>query len=167
MKYIAYSFVVFLVFVTTTRAVPLQRGLVPLEAKWLVHLDVDNFRDSKLGGIVINDLLGPHLAQLKTDMKVDGQLILQKLHSVTAFGTDFQAHPEANGVLVLSGDEEMQKIVEGFIAAQILQNPDGPIKKLQQDPFVLYSIHDQVFVSPALAGQIVVSKSDSSGNIAD
>jgi hypothetical protein len=49
--------------------------------------------------------------------------------------------------------------VEGFFAVQILQNTNGPIKKLQQDPFPVYSVANQVFVSPRVAGQIVVSKS--------
>src|SRR5205823_6830979 len=56
---------------------------------------------------------------------------------ITAFGNDFKAGPKANGVLLLNGEEETRKIVEGFLAAQDLQDTKGSIKKLQQDPFVL------------------------------
>src|SRR5438105_5932484 len=151
--------VLVLTFTSTTRAVPLQKGLVPDDAKWLIHLDLDSLRESKLGDVVLNQMLAGPLAQLKTEMKVDGQLILQKVHSITAFGNDFKAGPKANGVLLLNGEEETRKIVEGFLAAQDLQDTKGSIKKLQQDPFVLYSINDEIFVAPRLAGQIVVSKS--------
>lgn len=148
-----------LALATTAPALPLQTGLVPENAKWLVHLDLDNFRDSKLGNLVLKEMLAAHLAQLKAAANVDVELILQKLHSLTAYGTDFQAGPQANGVLLLSGEEETRQILEGFLSAQILQNPDGPIKKQQQDPFVLYSLHNEIFVAPNLAGQVVVSKS--------
>src|ERR1051326_450487 len=143
----------------TARALPLDQRLVPNDAKWLVHLDVDSLRDSKLGHVVIDQMLAEHLAKLKEQMKIDGQLILQKLHSVTAFGFDFETGPKANGVLLLSGEEELQKIVEGLLSAQILQNTNGPVQQLQQDGFAVYSLHDQVFVSPRVGGQIVVSKS--------
>jgi hypothetical protein len=159
MKYFGYSLAVLLAFSATTRALPVQQGIVPDDAKWLVHLDVDSLRESKVGNIVIKDVLAKPLAKLKSEMKIDGQLILQKLHSLTAFGTDFQKGPEANGVLMLNGDEEVQKIVEGFLAAQALQDPNGGIKKLQDEPFVLYSAHNQLFVSPQLAGHVVLSKS--------
>ena len=159
MNYFSYTVALVLTLATSSYATPLQKGVIPRDAKWLVHLDVDNLRDSKVGTIVIKQTLAAPLAQLKTEMKVDGELILQKLHSITAFGTDFQAGPEVNGVLVLSGDEELQTIVEGLLAAQILQNSDGPIKKVQQTPFALYSVGGQVFISPGPAGRVVVSKS--------
>ncbi len=159
MKRINYILAVVFTLTATSRALPLQKALVPDDAKWLLHLDVDNFRDAKVGSLVMNKMLAAPLAKLKSEMKVDGQLIFQKLHSITVFGTDFKTGPQANGVLLLSGDEEMQKIVEGFLAAQILQNANGPFKKLQQDPFPLYTLQGQIFLSPRLAGHVVVSKS--------
>src|SRR5438093_6099957 len=126
MKYLAYSLAVVLSFIAGARALPLQPGVAPGDAKWLVHLDLDNFRESKLGSTVINEMLAAPLAKLKTEFKVDGELILKKLHSLTAFGTDFEAGSQADGVLLLSGDEETQKIAEGFLAVQILQNTNGP-----------------------------------------
>src|SRR6266542_3561004 len=148
MKCFACGLAALMACTVTTRALPIEKGLVPNDAKWLVHLDVDNLRESKIGHTVIDEMLAEPLAKLKTEMKVDGQLILQKLHSITAFGNDFETGSKVNGVLLLSGDEELQKIVEALLAAQILQNTNGPIKKLQQDGFALYSIHDQIFVSP-------------------
>jgi hypothetical protein len=148
-----------LAFTLSTPALPLEKGVVPNDAKWLIHLDVDNLRDSKVGQTLINEILAEPLAKLKTEMKVDGQLILQKLHSVTAFGNNFEAGPKADGVLLLSGEEDLQKIVEGLLAAQMLQDTNSPIKKVQQDGFAVYSMQDQVFLSPRVAGQIVVSKS--------
>lgn len=159
MKYFACTIAVLLTFTATTRALQLKKGMLPDDAKWVVHLDVDNLRESKIGNIVIKDVLAAPLAKLKSEMKIDGQLILQKIHSITAFGNDFQAGPQANGVLMLSGDAELQMIVEGFLAAHLLQDPNGPMKKLQQEPFVLYSLNNEIFISPRLGGQVVLSKS--------
>src|SRR5262245_29333902 len=159
MKHFSYTLAALLTFVATTRALPVQHGMVPEDAKWMVHLDVDSLRESKVGNVLIKDVLPKPLAKLKTEMKIDGQLILKKLHSLTAYGNDFQAGPQANGVLVLSGEEELQKIVEGLFAAQILQNSNGPIKKLQQDPFVLYAVNNEIFVSLQSTGQVVLGKS--------
>ena len=102
-------------------------------------------------------MLAEPLAKLKAEAKVDVELILRKLHSITAYGTDFETGRKANGVLLLNGDEEARQILEGFVAAQILQNPDGPIKQLQKDPFNLYSVHGEIFVSSGPAGQVLVS----------
>ena len=146
-------------FSESGRALPLQKSMVPEDAKWMVHLDVDALRESKLGDMLLNKMLAAHLEQMKAQFKVDGQLILKKLHSLTAFGNDFKGGPQADGVLVLSGEEETQKIVEGFLAAQNLQDAKGAIQKLQEEPFVLYSINNEIFVSPRLSGHIVVSKS--------
>ncbi len=159
MKYVCSITGLMLALAATSPALPLQQGLAPHDAKWLVQLDVDALRDSKVGTILIKDKLAAQIAQLKTDMKIDVELILQKLHSITAFGTDFQMGPEANGVLVLSGGEELRTIAEGLLAAQILQNPDGPVKQLQREPYAVYSVHNQIFVSPGLAGHVVASKS--------
>ena len=159
MKYLSYTTVLMLALATRAPALPPEQGLAPHDAKWLVHVDMDALRDSKVGNILIKDKLAAQIAQLKTDMKIDVELILQKLHSITAFGTDFQVGPEANGVLVLNGGEELRTIAEGLLAAQILQNPDGPVKKLQEEPFPIYSVHQQIFVSPGLAGHVVASKS--------
>src|SRR6185369_5325017 len=158
-KYLSCMVAVLLSLSLSARALPLQKGLVPGDAKWLVHLDLDNFRDSKLGNALINKVLAGKLDQLKAEFKVDGQLILQKIHSITAFGNYFETGKKANGVLLLSGEEETQKIAEGLLAAQILQNTNGPIKKLQQEPFALYSLGDELFLAPRLGGQVALSKS--------
>ena len=158
-KYFSCGMAVLLTVTFTGRALPLQKGLVPNDAKWLLHVDLDNLRDSKLGTVIFNEVLAGKLAELKEQFKVDGQLILQKMHSVTAFGTDFQTGAKANGVLLFSAEEETQKIVEGLLAAQMLQGPEGVLKKLQQEPFALYSVTDQIFIAPRLGGYVVVSKS--------
>jgi hypothetical protein len=60
---------------------------------------------------------------------------------------------------LLKGDEELRQIVEGFLAAQILQDTNGPVQKLQDRPFPLYSVNHEFVVCPGLAGQMLVSKS--------
>jgi len=159
MKYLACAITALWTFASTTFALPLQKGFVPADAKWLVHLDLDSFRDSKMGETVLKEKLAAPLAHLKEVAKVDVEVILQKLHSITAYGMDFETGRKANGVLLLSGSEETRQILEAFLAGQILQNGDGPIKQLQKEPFKLYSVNNEVFISCGGNGQVLVSKS--------
>src|SRR5260221_11209429 len=99
MKYLSSTTVLILALAAASPALPLQQGLAPNDAKWPGHVDVDALQDSKVGNILIKDKLAAQIAQFKTDMKIDVDIHLQKLHSVTALGTAFPLGPEPNDVV--------------------------------------------------------------------
>jgi hypothetical protein len=86
--------------------------------------------------------------------------MLQQVHSVTAYGTDFKKGPDANGVLLVNCDTDTQKALEGLLVANLLANTNGPVKKLPGDEQTVYTFANQVFISPVKGGPIIISKSE-------
>jgi hypothetical protein len=150
MKHLAHALTLSLVLISTASADPLRKEHVPADAKWLLHLDLDKFRTTKVGGYFTKEILEKKLAGPKADLKRDlnFDLDISRISSITAFGTDYQSHPDANGVLLIRTDLEVQKALDGAIQ-KISQDSGGaaePIKKLPGGT-PSYSIHDDVFIT--------------------
>lgn len=159
MKYALSFLIASMTLAPVLRAEPLHRELVAADAKWLVHLDLDQFRASKLGKYFTDEILGKELEKLRTETKFDANKVFSQLNSITAYGNDFKAGPEASGLLMIRTDKDTQKILEGFAAQQILQNSNGPIKKIQTEPYVLYGMNNEVFACTHPAGGVLIGKS--------
>ena len=106
---------VFLFFLTAVGSVwagPLDVRRVPADAKWLVHVDFDALRESKLGQQFSEDLLRGEraVARLKRLQKELGIDMSSDLHSVTLFDTRFQQH---HGLIMFQADNlDSQQLVE-------------------------------------------------------
>jgi len=141
---------------------PLRKGQVPADAKWLVHLDIDNFLASQLGGIVSRDLIDKHVArqasELKTKFGID--LDWRKIHGLTAYGVDYKARADSGGVLILHSDLDIINsldVVIGILAATAGEN--NPLKKLPGEAFPTYALKDKVFGAPLPGNLFVLSRS--------
>jgi hypothetical protein len=87
--------------------------------------------------------------------------IIGQLHSLTAYGTDFEPGPKFDGVLLLQVEPETRKILEGMAAGMLLQD-NGMLKKTNEEGNVMYSLGDQLYASPQEKGLIMFSKSKAS-----
>ena len=141
------------------QAAPLQKTQVAEGAKWVVHLDWERFRGTQIGGFLKTNIIAKALEDSKESMPIDVNALLDKVISLTAYGTDFKTQPANDGVLILKTDAKGQEIVEGLLAAQLLANTNGPLKQLQTKPYPLYSMQDQVFGSIQPSHTILLSKS--------
>ena len=150
----------FLALGVTARADALNERQVDPDAKWLVHIDCDNLRQTQLGGFLYNRLLVPKVAEMSGELKLNLSNALERISSLTAYGTDFNTGPDASGVLLINCDSETQKVLEGLLVAQILADTNGMVQKLANDSHTVYSVADQVFISPQKGGPVVVSKSE-------
>ena len=139
----------------------LKKEQIPADAKWLLHLDGDNLRGTKVGDYLFNQVLGQQIAGASEQMHFDFSNLLQKVSSLTAYGTDFKKGPEANGVLLINSDIDTQKALQGLLAAQLLANTNGPVKKVEQDSRTLYSIANEIFLTVEKDQPVIVSKSRS------
>ena len=144
--------------VLTTRAESIQNSRIPADAKWLVHLDLENLRGTQLGKFALSQLDEP-LGALKGEFKMDLRPVLQKISSITAYGDDYAKGPQANGVLLIKMDAETRQILEGIIAAQMLAAKDESIKKVQQGAAVVYSLKDELHLAIEPDHLVIVSKS--------
>lgn len=146
--------------IVASHADALNRKQVAPDAKWVVHLDCDNLRQSKVGGYMLTNFVTPKADELSGALKFNVSNVLSKVSSLTAFGTDFNTGPDTSAVLLINSDNETQKALEGLLVAQILVNSNGPVSKIEGDNTNLYSFANQVFISPQKGGPIIVSKSE-------
>ena len=146
---------------TPAPAGSLKKEQIPADAKWLLHVDGDNLRGSKVGEYLFTKVLGGQIAGASEQFHFDFSNVLQKVSSVTAYGTDFKKGPEANGVLLINFDGETQKALQGLLAAQLLADTNGPVKKLEQESGTLYSIANEIFLTLEKDQPVLLSKSRS------
>lgn len=143
---------------------PLVKANVDQNAKWLLHIDFDQFRTSKLGQFLINDVIVKQVNAAKAQddsgflTNMDVVKIIGQLHSLTAYGTSFETEDKFSGVLLLQVEPETRKILEGA-AAGLLLNGDGTLTKTNEEGYTYYSLKDQVFASPLENGTILFSPS--------
>jgi hypothetical protein len=160
MKYQICCLASVLTLTATALATPLQKELISADAKWLVHLDLDALRDSRVGKFlnqtIVENKLAEHRAELKQAYGFD--LDITKLNSITAYGTDYKLNPEANGVLIIGLDPNMQALL-GLVLDKQVQS--GVVSQVD-DKAKLYSIHNQVMVSFQKEGQVFMGKSKES-----
>jgi hypothetical protein len=162
MKPFTSALVLALAIPTATFGGPLQKEQVGSDAKWLLHLDLDQFRSSKVGTYFTKQILEEKLSQPKADLmrELNFDLDASKISSITAYGTDYGSKPDANGVLVIKTTLDVGKVLD---AAMEKFSPNaeaqGGIKKTQQGSSVLYSVNDDVFVTIHPGKLIVVAKS--------
>lgn len=92
------------------RAAPLDPSTVAADAKWLVHVDVDALRDSKVvkhahDEIMKHDIVKTVLVMIKEATGCD---LEHDIHGATAYGTGFKPHA---GVLIVYAHADREKLV--------------------------------------------------------
>jgi hypothetical protein len=126
---------------------PVQRSQVSADAKWLLHLDADAFKNTALGGQFITDVLGVKSAKAKEDLKagLDFELDWRQIHSITAYGSQHSKHGDPKGILLIQTDMLVQPALERAIAKNIpdfrverFEFPLAPLYQLNGDPWVAF-----------------------------
>lgn len=143
-------------------ASPLNRSEVSSDAKWLIHMDIDNLRQTKLGGQIIDQIINKQLSdkkeQLKTAFNFD--LDFTKINSLTIYGRNYKDKPDAIGVVMLKTSLKPQQILDTLIAQQTLAGKSGDmLKKIQDDSGTWYSMKDELLLHAPKEGLFLLSKS--------
>jgi hypothetical protein len=148
------------------QAAPLQKEVVSAQAKWLLHLDLDNLRETQFGKHLYADVLLKEFSKPLSDLneKLNLSLDFNKLASLTAYGTDYSVKPEASGVLVIKTGMNVEEILNTLLVQQTNLSPqnlgDNHLKRVQTEAFDLYSIENEVFLAPQQS-TLIVAKSRS------
>src|SRR3954468_5654997 len=161
MKLILHLFAV-LLFITTGLAGPLHKEQVGADVKWLVHLDVDSFLASKVGQFVTQEFLEKKLAGQTAELnkKFGINLDWRQIHGLTAYGSEYKMRGEPSGVLIIHSDLAVADMIEAIMAVLDAQGlPDNPVKKIEKQPFPIYSLKDELFGAPLKGGLLVLSRS--------
>ena len=159
MKALSFLLVLSLNLSVPAWAGPLQKNRISADAKWLLHVDLENLRKTQVGEFLFKKLLAEHSTEVQAGLNIDPKLILEKVRSLTAYGSSYDVQHDPQGVLMIDTDPETQKILEGAAAAQLLQNPEGPLQQVKKAPFTLYSLNEELFFSPLTNGMVIAGKS--------
>lgn len=129
-------------------AAPLERPLVPADVKWLLHLDVDALRQSRLGSTLIETIKAEAAEGLKRGMNLDVAAVIEQTGSLTACGSHFEKGPDAGGVLMWRGGQEIERIVTALLIqqAEASKAGEGKVKAVTEGPEPVYSVDGRLFV---------------------
>lgn len=140
---------------------PLQRGYVAADAKWVLHLDLDAFRTTQIGGAILLGKAQRDIDKARADLKtyLDFDLDWTQIHSLTAYGTAFEPHPPREGVLLVQTDLDVQKALETAIAKQTEADVETHnVKRVEDNGVPMYNIRDEVFAALPPGKPIVLAK---------
>ena len=137
---------------------PFDGSKVAADAKWVIHLDFDAFRKTAIGQYATEKFLKPKLEENEQFQKLNLSINLQNISGLTAYGPTFEKHDE--GVLVLSTTADVKKDLDTLVGmAALSENEKKDVVMLQEKPFLLYSIKDEIYVAPGVANSVLVAKS--------
>src|SRR5689334_338438 len=91
----------------------LKQNLVPANSRWVLHLDVDAFRKTRIGAMVIEDKAESKVRQVKQDSKLPLDFSFNKITAITAFGP--KVGEQNDGVLLVQTTADVRGDLEKLI----------------------------------------------------
>jgi hypothetical protein len=140
---------------------PLQRNQVAADAKWILHLDLDNFRTTQVGETLVKGKIDAQMAKAAADLKtyLDVDFDWTRIAGATVYGMDFEPRTRnKKGVLLIQTTLDVQKGLENAIARQAQAGVDGNVKKLQDVPVAIYQIRAEFYVAVPAGKPVVVAQ---------
>jgi hypothetical protein len=146
------------IFVVRGFCGPFDPTKVAADAKWVIHLDFDVFRKTKLGEHITKNLIEPKLENTEAIKKLNLSINLQNISGLTAYGPAFEK--DGGGVLVLSSSADVKKDLDTLVGmAAVSGNEQKDVVMVQEKPFPIYSFKDQVYLAPKVGNSVVIAKS--------
>ena len=136
----------------------LDPKMVSADARWLVHVDLNQLRESDIGRELLALVAKNHPPKADSPVSLDFQKVLATVGRATAYGANFAHDPAlVDGTLVVEGTDDLRKIAEGYIAQTMVSTPEK-ITELKDLPFEAYSIGGDLFVGFPQEPIIILSK---------
>jgi hypothetical protein len=141
----------------TANATPLDRTKVGGEAKWLLHIDLDQGKKTKTGAYLLDQFLVRKGAKAREDLRreIGFDLDWSKVRGITAYGSTF-GKQDKNGLLVIESSLPLEK---GFEAAVERKHPSFRVEKLGEGQDAVYRINEAAYTALAKGGMLLVSRS--------
>jgi len=160
MKHFARILAALLPLAASAFAGPLQRQEVAADAKWLLHLDVDQLRSTPEGDSLVTEIANRVLDEPRAILKreADFDLDFTKASSITAYG-DYGS----NSVLFVKTQLDIEKLVDAALVqmAKFKNIPAWPVDKSVRDGALTYTFPDGVSLWIRADKSILFSKSAS------
>lgn len=138
-------------------ASPIPKQQIAADAKWLLHLDVEQFRRGKVGAYLVENLLNPRSAEMKAKLKqelgVDWDW--NKLQSITAYGTGYRPQEDDTGLLMIRTSMDVKGALDAAMAKNV---PQLRIEKIENAGLPLYRFNDQAYMGLREDGLVLVGR---------
>ena len=138
----------------------IQTETVSAEAKWLLHLNLDAFRETSIGSYVNDSVIKPRGDETLTGFRIKTEDIYEGIHAITAYGKTYQMDTGATGVLLVRTEPDLRSIFEAALIQQEAAGGEEPdIRTVQTDPYAIYTKDNQLFAAIMPQDVVVISKS--------
>lgn len=133
---------------------------VSAEAKWLLHLNLDAFRETSIGSYLYESVIKPRADETSMGFRIKTEDIYEGIHAVTAYGNTFQVDTDEIGVLLVRLEQNLKSIFEAALIQQEAAGGEHPdIRMVQTDPYTVYAKGDELFAAILPRDVVVISKS--------
>jgi hypothetical protein len=133
---------------------------VSAEAKWLLHLNLDTFRETSIGKYLFESFVKPRADETPMGFRIKTEDIYEGVHAITAYGNTYQVDTDAIGVLLIRMEENLKSIFEAALIQQEAAGGENPdIRTVQADPYSVYTKGDELFAAILPQDVVVISKS--------
>ena len=149
-------------FLHGMRADSLDSIRIASDAKWVVHLDWERFRSTRIGAYADETWLSTQRERIRTDFKHDFNFDFywNGVQSVTAFGWEYDNRPDRAGVLLIRTSPEIQKELRQLLESKIISDfTPLKIQPLESAFEHLYSIAGELYVAVEPGGLFLLGKS--------
>jgi hypothetical protein len=138
----------------------LPKDQIAHDAKWVLHLDVEQFLSGKLGKFFLENILDKQFAQQKEALKreLNFELDWSKVRSVTAYGCGYKPDNDATGVIMIRSGLDLQAAFQAAIGKAI---PGMNVQQIEGATVPSYSLNNDAFVTFEQPGFVFLSKHQS------
>jgi hypothetical protein len=147
----------------TAFAEPFQSRNVPADAKWVVHLDLENFLKASIGEFLGKELLDKKLAhpirKMRENLGID--LDWREVQSIAAYGSEFKKTADRHAVLLIRTKQNIPAALDSVIDKLSRTAPGGPqaLQKAHEGNATIYTLNGDVFGTAAPHDLFLVSRS--------
>ncbi len=136
---------------------PIPKDQIAADAKWILHLDTEQFMRGKIGSYLIDEVLNPRSALFKETLKqqLGFDLDWKQIKGITAYGTGYHPQEDDSGILLIRTSMDVKGALEAAMAKAI---PQLRIEKIENAPLPLYRFNDQGYVAVPSSDLVLVAR---------
>jgi hypothetical protein len=138
-------------------ASPVPKNQIPADAKWIVHLDAEQFMQGKVGSYLVEEFLKPHAAEMKEKLKqeVGIDLDIKQLMAVTAYGTGYRPQEDDTGLVMVRTSLDVVKALDAVMARN---SPQLKLEKIESPGSPLYRFQEHGYLAVPSSGLLLVAR---------
>jgi hypothetical protein len=148
------------VAMTAARGEPLNKKEVNADAKWLLHLDLDQFRATQVGKYLSGKVLDEALKKPQTELKNNFNFDLDwtKIKSITVYGSEYQSPKDPGGILLVNAQTDMVDAVLSLIESQMKLGNFLKCEMVATNPCVMYQFNQDAYLVRPQTNLIIMGK---------